>query len=70
VVGPISKDYAHVAEVSYPGYAGASEGIAERFHMDGRFRKILNPTVRFVEGEVILVADHCDDQGSGHERSR
>lgn len=33
----------HMAEMSYPGYAGASERITERFHMDKRFLKILTP---------------------------
>jgi lipoprotein-anchoring transpeptidase ErfK/SrfK len=57
VVGPISKDYARMAEMPFLGYVRASEGLAERFHMDERFLKTLNPAASFVEGETIFVAD-------------
>jgi peptidoglycan hydrolase-like protein with peptidoglycan-binding domain len=37
VVGPISKDYTRMAEMPFLGYVRASEGLAERFHMDEHF---------------------------------
>ena len=57
VVGPIPKDYADMSEMAYLGYSRASEALAERFHMDEDFLKVLNPDASFAEGETIFVAD-------------
>lgn len=57
VVGPISKDYAQMAQMKYLGYATLTEGLAERFHMGEDLLKELNPNARFIEGEAIFVAD-------------
>lgn len=62
VVGPISKDYAEMAEMAYLGYARASEALAERFHMDEDFLVALNPNAAFAEGEMIFVADLGSDK--------
>ena len=64
VVGPIPKDYAEMAAMPFLGYATVVEGLAERFHMDDDFLKILNPNATFTEGETIFVADlGADKQG-------
>jgi lipoprotein-anchoring transpeptidase ErfK/SrfK len=39
------------------GYRGPAEALAERFHMDERLLRSLNPRARFEAGEDILVAN-------------
>ena len=64
VVGPIPNDYGEMAKMPFLGYATVIEGLAERFHMDDDFLKVLNPNATFTEGETIFVADlGADKQG-------
>jgi len=43
------------------GYARASEGLGEKFHMDEDFLKKLNPNVDFTAGAQIVVANAGGD---------
>ena len=62
IVGPfypdLSPDYAEQAKMPDLGYRSAEEMFGERFHMDRKFLKALNPGVDMtVAGSTILVAD-------------
>jgi lipoprotein-anchoring transpeptidase ErfK/SrfK len=64
VVGPIPEDYAEMAKMPSLGYSTAIEALAEQFHMDDQFLRLLNPNATFTEGETIFVADlGADKQG-------
>ncbi|WP_170984217.1 L,D-transpeptidase family protein [Rhodoligotrophos defluvii] len=61
VAGPfapeIPKDYSELAKLPRIAYRSVQELISERFHMDEKLVRQLNPEVRFIEGEQIIVAD-------------
>lgn len=57
-VEKVPKDYAKLAKLKWIGFVGPAEMLAERFHMDERLLRTLNPGVGFSSaGEKILVAD-------------
>ncbi len=56
VTGPLSEDYAELAQLERLGYEDMAEALAERFHMDVDFLKSLNPDADFMVDEEILVA--------------
>ncbi|WP_309390386.1 L,D-transpeptidase family protein [Chelatococcus sambhunathii] len=57
-VETVPKDYAKLARLKWIGFRGPAEMLAERFHMDERLLRALNPKVSFKSaGETILVAD-------------
>ncbi|MGB5864556.1 MAG: L,D-transpeptidase [Sulfitobacter sp.] len=53
----IPDNVAKKAEMEMLGFTSVSEKLAERFHMDEDFLKLLNPDVSFAVGDTILVAD-------------
>ena len=55
VTGPLPTDYAELAELSFLGYVDGAEAVAERFHMDVDFLRMLNPGAAFAEGEEVSV---------------
>jgi lipoprotein-anchoring transpeptidase ErfK/SrfK len=57
VTGPVSEDFAQMAELEFVGYADIAEAVAERFHMDIDLLRLLNPGAAFRVGEEVLVAD-------------
>ena len=62
VVGPfypdLSPDYAEQAKMPDLGYRSAEEMFGERFHMDKKFLRALNPGVDMtVAGNTIIVAE-------------
>jgi lipoprotein-anchoring transpeptidase ErfK/SrfK len=62
IVAPLPEDYAQLAERDWLGYTSAAEKIAERFHMDMEFLKMLNPDADFTAvGTEIWVADPGED---------
>ncbi len=62
IVASLPQDYAELAELDWLGYTSAAEKIAERFHMDIDFLKLLNPDTDFeAVGTEIWVADPGDD---------
>ena len=54
--GPIPKDYAEKAALSYLGYERVPELLAERFHMDIGLLSALNPDAEFSVGEIVNIA--------------
>lgn len=57
-VEKLSEDYAKLAELKWIGYRDPLEMLAERFHMDERLLRALNPGVDFKSaGQKILVAE-------------
>lgn len=55
---PLPKDYAKLAKLKAISFRDAAEMLAERFHMDERFLKILNPKADFgAAGTRLLVAE-------------
>ncbi len=64
VKGPftaIPKDLEKMAKLERLGHASAAEAIAEKFHMDERFLRALNPTAEFKAGTQIQVANAGGD---------
>ncbi|WP_293855665.1 L,D-transpeptidase [uncultured Alsobacter sp.] len=61
VAGPftasIPSGVENQAKLKRLGYRNAAEALAERFHMDERLLRTLNPGARFEAGEDILVAN-------------
>ncbi|TCR00416.1 L,D-transpeptidase [Neorhizobium sp. JUb45] len=55
LVDAIPQDYADQASMEHLGFTSVAERLSERFHMDPRLLKTLNPTSRFVAGETIVV---------------
>lgn len=59
VSGPFSPDVGEdllkMADLNTQGYTRATEGLAERFHMDEDFLKALNPAVDFKTAGVSIV---------------
>ncbi|MEO9340763.1 L,D-transpeptidase [Mesorhizobium sp. SB112] len=62
VVGELPEDYGELAKLDHLGYTSVAEGIAERFHMDVGFLRLLNPGSDFASGETIFVADPGSDR--------
>jgi lipoprotein-anchoring transpeptidase ErfK/SrfK len=55
---PVPQDFEAMSHLQHLGYARASEGIAEKFHMDENLLKTLNPGVDFTQaGASIIVAN-------------
>jgi lipoprotein-anchoring transpeptidase ErfK/SrfK len=54
-VEAIPKDLVDQSKLPNLGYTSATEALAERFHTTPAFLTRLNPSVRFAEGEEILV---------------
>lgn len=52
----IPKDYADQASMDHLGFTSVAERLSERFHMDPRLLKALNPTSTFGAGETLVVA--------------
>lgn len=57
LVAEIPRDYLLKANMVHLGYTSVAEKLGERFHMDERFLRFLNPNARFVPGEEITVMD-------------
>ncbi len=55
LVETIPKDYADQASMEHLGFTSVTERLSERFHMDPRLLKSLNPTSTFGAGETVLV---------------
>jgi lipoprotein-anchoring transpeptidase ErfK/SrfK len=55
IVPPLPKDYAALAERDFLGYTSVEEELAERFHMDIKLLKTLNPTAGYQAGDQIFV---------------
>jgi lipoprotein-anchoring transpeptidase ErfK/SrfK len=65
----IPDDYKEKAAMKRLGYLSAAEGLAERFHMDEAFLRVLNPDAAFEKaGETITVVDPGKRLGSRVER--
>jgi lipoprotein-anchoring transpeptidase ErfK/SrfK len=62
LVSSIPTDYAAMAKMTALGYTSVAEELAERFHMDEDFLKLLNPGAKFAVGETIHVADPGPDK--------
>lgn len=61
-IGPeIPTDYAEMARLDFLGYASVAEAVAERFHMDIKLLKALNPGATYAAGETLLVAAYGPD---------
>ncbi|WP_342640777.1 L,D-transpeptidase family protein [Rhodoligotrophos ferricapiens] len=56
-VPEMPKDYGELAKLERIAYRTIEEMLAERFHMDEKLLRQLNPKARFVVGEEIIVAD-------------
>lgn len=57
-VEKLPADYARLAKLKWLGFRDPVEMLAERFHLDEKLLRTLNPTARFKSaGETILVAD-------------
>src|SRR5262249_51671296 len=64
--GPVPQSFLAMSRMSRVGYASAAEGIAEKFHMDERLLRILNPGVDFTQaGTQIVVANAGGDLNAG-----
>ena len=61
LVPSIPDDYAEKARMEFLGYTSVEEEIAERFHMDVKLLKALNPDVTFTPGADVLVAAYGPD---------
>lgn len=57
LVAEIPDNVAEKAKMEHLGYTSVSERLAERFHMDVDFLKLLNPGAGFSSGDVIMVTD-------------
>lgn len=57
VVGDLPTDYGEMSKLPFLGYQTIEESLAERFHMDVEFIRLLNPGSDFAEGLPIFVAD-------------
>jgi lipoprotein-anchoring transpeptidase ErfK/SrfK len=55
IVAPLPKDYAELARRDFLGYTSVQEELGERFHMDVKLLKTLNPTAHFAAGDQIFV---------------
>ncbi len=55
LVVEIPRDYALMAQMSHLGFTSLAEKLGERFHMDEKFLRFLNPEARFMPGETIKV---------------
>lgn len=59
---PVPKELESMARLSHVGFASPAEAIAEKFHMDERFLRALNPGVDFSQvGTQIKVANAGGD---------
>ncbi|WP_417520126.1 L,D-transpeptidase family protein [Minwuia sp.] len=56
----LPDDYARLATYEKLGYQRVTERLAERFHMDEDFLRVLNPQARFEPGETIVVINTGD----------
>ena len=57
IVDRIPDDYAEKATMEWLGYTSGAEALAEKFHMDQDFLRVLNPGASFVAGEKVVVAN-------------
>jgi lipoprotein-anchoring transpeptidase ErfK/SrfK len=61
---PLPKDYEKLAKLKAISFRDAAEMLAERFHMDERFLKIMNPGADFgAAGTKLLVAETGSSPG-------
>lgn len=65
VVGELPEDYGELAKLDHLGYTSIAEELAERFHMDVGFLRLLNAGSDFAPGQTIFVADLGSDR-QGH----
>ncbi len=61
LVPAIPDDYAEKAKMKFLGYTSVEEELAERFHMDVKLLKALNPGAAFAPGTEVLVAAYGPD---------
>lgn len=62
----IPDNVAEKAKMEMLGFTRVTEALAERFHMDEDFLKLLNPDAAFAEGDTITVTDTGPDlEGAG-----
>lgn len=57
IVASIPDDYVEKSKMQWLGYTSAAEGIAEKFHMDIDFFKLINGGENFTLGQTVLVTD-------------
>lgn len=70
-VAEIPSDYAEMAKLKHLSYTGADEMLAERFHMDIKLMKELNPDAAWDKaGTQILVAALRERQVDGLEAAK
>jgi lipoprotein-anchoring transpeptidase ErfK/SrfK len=55
IVAPLPTDYSQLAKRDFLGYTSVEEELAERFHMDVKLLKALNPDAAYRAGERIFV---------------
>lgn len=55
LVPDMPKDYALMAQMRHLGYTSVAEKLGERFHMDDKFLRAINPGVDLVPGATIRV---------------
>jgi lipoprotein-anchoring transpeptidase ErfK/SrfK len=57
-LNPVPKDFAKLAKLKWIGFRDTAEMLAERFHMDERLIRKLNPGAEFGKaGQTLLVAE-------------
>jgi lipoprotein-anchoring transpeptidase ErfK/SrfK len=57
LVPEIPTDYAEMAKLKFLGYTSVPEELGERFHMDEKLVKALNPDAQWAAGETVTVVD-------------
>lgn len=62
IVPPIPTDYAEMANLKFLGYTSVIEELGERFHMDEKLLKALNPNANWAAGEQVAVAAYGPDR--------
>jgi lipoprotein-anchoring transpeptidase ErfK/SrfK len=62
IVPAIPTDYAEMAKLKFLGYTSVPEELAERFHMDEKLLKTINPAAQWVAGEAVAVTAYGPDK--------
>ncbi len=61
VVAPLPRDYAELALRDRLGFQSVPELLGERFHMDEKFLRALNPRATWQAGEAVFVTAYGPD---------
>ena len=62
IVPAIPTDYTEMAKLKFLGYTSVTEELGERFHMDEKLLKALNPNATWAAGEQVAVAAYGPDK--------